>query len=546
MTDDFENLSLGNGKLKANDLNGAMYHFYLILKKNKNNVQLYLNNFDLFCKNKITKQNFNFLRTVCEYYFEDNYVHHQLGFKQALKLTKFYNTYSSGNKSFNFEIINDKLLHLILKKCLLVDLNLEHYLKKLRKKLLKKFLFEKNDLFFSKIFFFLIAFAEQCFLNEFIYSESEEEILLLSNLENKIKKRKKLCEISTLLLSLYKPINKINYLKTKLDNYVSKSNDFNEFLKFVFVDSKLEKKISKSLKSLSNFSNQTSKLMKLQYEENPYPRWRFAARPVQEQDFKIFYESLTKIKLKKNYFKHPQILIAGSGTGHQILEFSTFRNSQVFAVDISKESLVYSIRKTKELKISNVKHYHIDILDLKLLKKKFDLIVCTGCLHHMEKPEEGLDSLVRVLKPDGIMQIALYSKNARSEIEWTRKYIERRKLSVSVKNMKLFRDKILASKNKNFISLRKSVDFYSLSNFRDLIFNYKEHTFNLHQIKELLDKKKLNFLNFNSIDSDVMKVFKIHYPDANNENRIELWSKFELSHPKIFFGMYNFWAKKIS
>ena len=56
--------------------------------------------------------------------------------------------------------------------------------------------------------------------------------------------------------------------------------------------------------------------------------------------------------------------------------------------------------------------------------------------------------------------------------------------------MKLFRDKMLASKNKNFIFfLRKSLDFYSLSNFRDLIFNYNEHTFNLNQIKKLLDKK---------------------------------------------------------
>ena len=32
MTDDFENLSLGNEKLKANDLNGAMYHYHSILK----------------------------------------------------------------------------------------------------------------------------------------------------------------------------------------------------------------------------------------------------------------------------------------------------------------------------------------------------------------------------------------------------------------------------------------------------------------------------------------------------------------------------------
>jgi len=68
--------------------------------------------------------------------------------------------------------------------------------------------------------------------------------------------------------------------------------------------------------------------------------------------------------------------------------------------------------------------------------------------------------------------------------------------------------------------------------------------FNLHQIKELLDKKKLKFLNFNSRDSDILKVFKIHYLNVNNENRIESWRKFELNHPKIFFSMYKFWAKK--
>ena len=41
-----------------------------------------------------------------------------------------------------------------------------------------------------------------------------------------------------------------------------------------------------------------------------------------------------------------------------------------------------------------------------------------------------------------------------------------------------------------------------------------------------------------------MKVFKTHYPDVNDENRIES-DKLELNYPKIFFGMYNFWVTKI-
>ena len=64
-TDDyFETLSLGNKKLRENDLNGAMLCFHSILKTNKNHIKLYLNNFDLFCRNKINKENFNFSKKI--------------------------------------------------------------------------------------------------------------------------------------------------------------------------------------------------------------------------------------------------------------------------------------------------------------------------------------------------------------------------------------------------------------------------------------------------------------------------------------------------
>ena len=37
-----------------------------------------------------------------------------------------------------------------------------------------------------------------------------------------------------------------------------------------------------------------------------------------------------------------------------------------------------------------------------------------------------LASLSSVLKPNGIMLLGLYSKYARSEIKWTREYIEKK------------------------------------------------------------------------------------------------------------------------
>ena len=216
MSDDFENVALGKQKLEENDIDGAMYHLHKVLKDNKDHIELYLINFDLFCRNQITTKNYDFLKTIAEYYFRDNFIYHQLAFPQAIKLTNFYkNSKTKSRKSslIDLDIINEKLFQLIIKKCLITDLNLEFYLTKIRKKLLKKFLSKNDNQFFMKIYKFLIVFAEQKFFCEFIYHETDEEKKLLKKLENKIKKKDDICELSILLISLYKPLNKCNYLQ---------------------------------------------------------------------------------------------------------------------------------------------------------------------------------------------------------------------------------------------------------------------------------------------------------------------------------------------
>ena len=105
MIDDFESLSKGNKKLKEGNLDGAMNYFHNILKKNKNHIKLYKTNFDLFCMNKINSKNFDFMRLVCEFYFEDNFVSHNLVFHNTLKLTKF-NTLNDTLKNSNSKILN--------------------------------------------------------------------------------------------------------------------------------------------------------------------------------------------------------------------------------------------------------------------------------------------------------------------------------------------------------------------------------------------------------------------------------------------------------
>ena len=127
MSDDLKNLALGKKRLEENDIDGAMHHLHNILKNNKDNIELYLINFDLFCRNQITIKNYNFLKTIAEYYFSDNFIYHQLAFPQAIKLTNFYKNRNAKNRKsslIELNIINEKLFQLILKKCLITDLDL--------------------------------------------------------------------------------------------------------------------------------------------------------------------------------------------------------------------------------------------------------------------------------------------------------------------------------------------------------------------------------------------------------------------------------------
>ena len=55
MSDDFDNV-VRKKKLEENDIDGAMYHLHKVLKDNKDHIELYLINFDLFCRNKFPQR----------------------------------------------------------------------------------------------------------------------------------------------------------------------------------------------------------------------------------------------------------------------------------------------------------------------------------------------------------------------------------------------------------------------------------------------------------------------------------------------------------
>lgn len=137
--------------------------------------------------------------------------------------------------------------------------------------------------------------------------------------------------------------------------------------------------------ALTAVEDKTSREVQRQYEESPYPRW-CVALPTQPTTL----ESHLRERFGLTDAAGRDILIAGCGTGEQSINTAqTFPQSKVLAIDISRASLAYARRKSRELKIGNIEYAQADILKLGALGRGFDYIESVGVLHHMADPEAG-------------------------------------------------------------------------------------------------------------------------------------------------------------
>lgn len=157
-----------------------------------------------------------------------------------------------------------------------------------------------------------------------------------------------------------------------------------------------------------------------QYEEYPYP-----ARAVDSNIPSVQGDSLDQLnhfvfRGRNTFDGGLRVLVAGCGTGDSVLciasELKAVGRGTVVGIDLSRASL--------EVARARVAHHGLEGLvtlrEQSLLDldggEQYDFINCSGCLHHLESPEEGLRALKRVLAPDGVISIMVYGKYGRTAV----------------------------------------------------------------------------------------------------------------------------------
>ena len=461
-------------------------------------------------------------------------------------LKNFFNNYFSIKKEISLQNLINKfekypLFLKLMGVSLICDLDIERILQDLRTSILSSIFNLKSN---QNLLNFQSALALHCFTNEYIYSPTLEENNALDHLENEIKKqftRGKQPETHFLLcIASYKPLIECDWSSLIINNL-----NFNEVFKRQIQEPNSEKRLELTINSSQIITDKVSKIVQQQYEENPYPRWI-------NSHFRLFPLSIaeviaeTKIKLKSSSItkiNNPKILVAGCGTGQEAIHTATlYKNSHVLAIDLSNTSLKYAKRKTKELGIKNIEYIQFDLLDLKKLNRKFDIIRCAGVLHHMHNPLKGWSTLTACLNDGGLMYIGLYSKFARKEIINLRNEIIEKKIKPNNTEIKSYRALLCKSISEKSNWLTNLQDFYSTSMFRDLLFHTQEKQFTLQEIKKSISNLGLTFCGFE--DFRILDLFRKENKSSCDLYNLDKWHLFETNNPHIFGGMYQFWCQK--
>ena len=442
-------------------------------------------------------------------------------------------------------ITKDELLLSILQKSLITDKFLEVLITKLRCEILFTH-FDSNHNSLNKNLNFIISIAEQSFLNEFVYSQSKKEMDKINQLKIKILSKELINELEIAILGCYIPLYTSKKITNKLLDYKSNNIFFNNLITTHIREPLNELNLINSIKSFGKITESVSKKVRKQYEEHPYPRWRHANKNLPSNFLYILNNEIEPNKLENNNnnFHNPNVLIAGCGTGKHIISAQTYLNANILGIDLSLSSLAYAKRKTIELGLKNIEFLHTDILQLKNLKKKFDIIECVGTLHHMKDPFKGLKALIDILEPHGFLKLGLYSKLARRHIIKIKELIKKKKIKNTTEDIRNFRELIFKEKDDQlFQKIFYNNDFYSISMARDLMFHIQEHCFTIPEISNMLKKLNLEFLGFRN--PLIKTKFSKSYPKDKKNISLDNWNKFELNNQDAFSNMYQFWVRKV-
>jgi 2-polyprenyl-3-methyl-5-hydroxy-6-metoxy-1,4-benzoquinol methylase len=297
---------------------------------------------------------------------------------------------------------------------------------------------------------------------------------------------------------------------------------------------------ARDIARIGSVDDAVSREVQAQYEQNPYPHWRRC----KVMRFGSIAEYLSRVL--PQYQDPPaaladgcRVLSAGCGTGKEPIEFArSFPGCDILAIDLSSRSLAYAQAKAAQYGLKNIQFAQADILQLARWSPRFDVILSSGVLHHMQDTLHAWRILRECLDERGVMHVALYSRLGRTGVNVVRSTIALEQLPPDLAAIRAIRARCMSGQLPGFAPSR---DFYSASACRDLLFHAHERQFDIPEIGSMLEQLSMRFLGFDT-QPESLPDFAAAFPTPESQLELLRWHRYELSHPQAFGLMYSLWC----
>lgn len=448
--------------------------------------------------------------------------------------------------------LRDPLLCTALRRMPLTDEALERVLTHVRRCLLLRFVAPSgaSQDVWGIAMPFVCALAGQCFFSGYALFAEEDELAHVERVTASVEAMlheprldARSVELPLALLATYRYLAGISHAERLLEQPADAfSGAFQPIVREQLENCRLERALAAQIERLTPIADPVSIVVRSQYEEHPYPVWT-GLHAVNVETVDALARRLRPDRPLGPRSRRAQILVAGCGTGEQPLQTArTYPDAEILAVDLSLASLAYAARMTQAYGIPNVTYRQADILELRHLVRRFDVVECCGVLHHLRDPLAGWRVLVDAMEPDGLMRIALYSAKARLEWQPAMTFVRSLDLPRSPAGTRRGRHAIMALPDGHPAKAALNCgDFYSLNGCRDLLMHVEEHPFTLPRIADCLARFGLRFLGM-QCSAGTRRRFLEMFADPAAAGDLGAWDRFEDAYPSTFQTMYAFWC----
>ncbi|MCT0248093.1 class I SAM-dependent methyltransferase [Synechococcus sp. CS-205] len=233
------------------------------------------------------------------------------------------------------------------------------------------------------------------------------------------------------------------------------------------------------------------------YERHPYP-----APPKDLHHLESLYRDPMRRRVmfhtlwpSLTYQAVRMILVAGCGTSQAAAIALREPEARVVGIDISEASLSHTQKLQKTHGIANLELHRLPIERVGELNQNFDQIICTGVLHHLSDPEQGLKALRDVLKPHGAMQLMVYAFYGRSGLYMLQDYCRLLGIGSSDQELQQLSETLQALPPQHPLAsvMSTSKDFLHPDALADALLHPQDHAYTVPQVQAWLDRCGVRF-----------------------------------------------------